>query len=237
MANNYFSFKQFTIFHDKCAMKVGTDGVLLGAWVNVSHAASILDVGTGSGLIAIMVAQRSATAVVDAVEIDEMASQQARENVAACPWKNRITIIHDSFQHYAANTSARYDLVACNPPFFHNALKPPVSSRSVARHDTSLSYESLLYYTTKILANEGKLAVIIPAFELIRLTEQAYLQDLFVSKILRIKPLPEKSDTRCLVELIRDRYAQCEDCSLTIRNKDLITYTAEYKSLTRDFYL
>ncbi len=218
-------------------MKVGTDGVLLGAWAEVSRAAGILDVGTGSGLLAIMMAQRCASAAIDAVEIDEMASLQATENVAACPWKDRIDVIHDSFQHFAAATSRRYDLVTCNPPYFRSALRSPVASRSIARHDTHLSYESLLFYTVKILANEGRLAVIIPAFELIRFTEQAFLQGLFVSKILRIKPLPEKPDTRCLVELSRNRHAQCAESILIIRNNDLITYTDEYKSLTRDFYL
>jgi tRNA1Val (adenine37-N6)-methyltransferase len=237
MANNFFLFKQFTIFHDKCAMKVGTDGVLLGAWVNAGIAGRILDVGTGTGLIAIMMAQRCSAAVIDAVEIDEKASLQAGENVAACPWRERIMVVHDSFQHFAQNAVARYDVVVCNPPFFRNALRSPIALRSVARHDTNLSYESLLFYTAKILANEGRLAVIIPAFELIRLTEQAFLQGLFVSKILRIKPLPEKPDTRCLVELLQDRYAQCAESSLTIRNNDLITYTVEYKSLTGDFYL
>jgi tRNA1Val (adenine37-N6)-methyltransferase len=216
---------------------VGTDGVLLGAWAEVSGAAGILDVGTGSGLIAIMTAQRTFNAAVDAVEIDEMACLQARENVAACPWKERIRVVHDSFQHFAQKTVARYDAVVCNPPYFRNALRSPLASRSVARHDTHLSYESLLFYTVKILANEGRLAVIIPAFELIRFTEQAFLQGLFVSKILRITPLPEKPDTRCLVELSRNRHAQCAESILTIRNNDLNTYTDEYKSLTRDFYL
>ena len=157
MSNNYFSFRQFTIHQDQCAMKVGTDGVLLGAWVNVENAQRILDVGTGTGLIALMCAQRSES-VIDAVEVDRAASEQAAVNCSASPWKDRITVVHDSFQHFAESTAYRYDLIVSNPPFFKNSLKPKGLARSLARHDDRLSYESLLYYTVKILEPGGTLA-------------------------------------------------------------------------------
>jgi tRNA1Val (adenine37-N6)-methyltransferase len=237
MANRYFSFKQFTIFHDQCAMKVGTDGVLLGAWVKVSGAAKILDVGTGTGLIAMMMAQRSASAAIDAVEIDEKASLQARENVTACPWNNRITIIHDSYQHLAATTSARYDLVTCNPPFFRNALLSPLASRSVARHDTDLSYQDLLHQATAIMTNQGRLAVIVPARESESFMEIAHLQGLYISRLLKIKALPDRPVSRVMMEFSRKRGLPEEEGTLIVRKQDRITYTEEYRELTGNFYL
>ena len=237
MANNYFSFKQFTVFHDKCAMKVGTDGVMLGAWADVERTGRIIDAGTGTGLIAIMLAQRTVTAVIDAVEIDEKACGQALENVRACPWSQRINVHNDSFQHFAENTDTRYDLVVSNPPFFRNALKPPVDARANARHDTKLSHDSLLFHAATILNNEGRLAMIVPAEAFTRLTEQAYLHGLYISKLLKVRPLPDKPVSRCLVEFCLNRQVRCEESMLTIRGKDLVTYTDDYKALTNDFYL
>lgn len=218
-------------------MKVGTDGVLLGAWAEVSQVARILDVGTGTGLIAIMMAQRCASAAIDAVEIDDKASQQAIENVAACPWKDRIAVVNDSFQHFAATACRRYDLVTCNPPYFRKALRSPVASRSVARHDTDLSYGDLLCHAAAIITAEGRLAVIVPAGETDPLIEMAYLSGLFVYRVLKIKPLPDKPVIRVMMELSRNRIPSHEESTLIIRNQDQITYTDDYRNLTRDFYL
>lgn len=236
MPNTFFAFKKFTVHQSRCAMKVGTDGVLLGAWVNLKETGRILDVGTGTGLIAIMLAQRS-DALIDAVEIDREAYFQAMENIAACPWRQRINVIHTSFQQFANHAPDPYDLVVSNPPFFRNALKSPFHLRSLARHDTELNFESLLFHSVRILTPKGRLAVIIPAAEIADFTEQAYLQGLFISRILSIKPLPDKDISRCLVEFSRDRNVKHEESTLTVRNNDHITYTDEYKTLTGDFYL
>jgi tRNA1Val (adenine37-N6)-methyltransferase len=236
MANPCFAFKQFTIYHDKCAMKVGTDGVLLGAWVNVQSAERILDVGTGSGLIAIMLAQRS-DAVIDAVEIDERAYSQAFENIAACPWSVRINIHQDSFQHFAGITEVYYDVVVSNPPYFRNSLKSSLISRSLARHDQKLSHESLLFYSSQILAPEGRLALIIPADDITHLMELAYFHKLYPSQLLMIRPDPDKNYSRCLAEFTHNRDQDCIENELIIKQKDSVGYTENYKSLTRDFYL
>jgi len=236
MSNPCFAFKLFTIYHDKCAMKVGTDGVLLGAWVNVKAAGRILDVGTGTGLIAIMMAQRC-DALIDAVEIDEKASIQAMENVASCPWKERITIHHDTFQHFAGLPSFRYDVVVSNPPFFRNSLKPPLKSRSIARHDEELSYENILFCTSQILEPDGRLAIIVPANEIDRLTETAYFHKLFPSQLLNVRPVPGKNYTRCLAEYTRNRNQICIENDLIIKRNDAEEYTDDYIALIKEYYL
>ncbi len=234
MANPYFSFKQFTICQDRCAMKVGTDGVLLGAWVNVEGAGRILDAGTGTGLIAIMIAQRSG-AFIDAVEIDHNACVQAGENVAASPWHDRIRICHDSFQHFARHTENRYDQIVSNPPWFRNSLKPPVLSRSMARHDDRLGFEALLHGSASLLSDEGRLAVIIPAKEIAGFAESAYFIDLHLQRQRLVSPYPGKAYSRCLAEFGRIRKSAVEKSEMNIR-KGVEGFSDEYVALTREFF-
>jgi tRNA1Val (adenine37-N6)-methyltransferase len=236
LSNSYFAFKQFTIYHDKCAMKVGTDGVMLGAWVNVEHAWNVLDVGTGSGLIAVMIAQRS-NARIDAVEVDRNACLQAEENVKACPWNNRIKIYHDTFRHFAESTSNKYDVIVSNPPYFRNSLKPLLKPRSIARHDDQLSYESLLHYTLKIISPAGRLCLIIPANNLIQMKDLAYFNRLYLSQILMVRPYPAKEYSRCLIEFTKINDEKCVESEMIIEEKDSNNYTDGYKSLTKDYYL
>jgi tRNA1Val (adenine37-N6)-methyltransferase len=236
MANPYFVFRQFTVRHDKCAMKVGTDGVLLGAWANVQGADHILDAGTGCGLIALMLAQRS-DALIDAVEIEYNAFWQAGENSDACRWKNRIRVYHDSFQHFSKRTEIQYDLVVCNPPYFRNSLKPPDKTRSLARHEELLTYEDLLSSAARILSPEGRLSVVVPANERDHFTEVAYFQGLYPSRFLMIRPNPEKGYSRCLGEFIRNRMHSCTREELSIKLENGKDYSQEYIALTREYYL
>ena len=236
MANSYFSFKQFTVRHDRCAMKVGTDGVLLGAWINVQGAGRIVDVGTGSGLIAIMMAQRC-DAVIDGVEIDADACSQARENATACPWNDRITLHHDSIQHYAGITDTQYQIVVANPPYFRNSLKPASTMRTQARHDTTLNYESLLHCASKLLAPEGRLAVIIPANAITGFTELAYFQGLFPVRQTLVRARPGKAYSRCLAEFSGNRDQPADNRELIIRGQDGKEFTDDYRMLTKAYYL
>lgn len=217
-------------------MKVGTDGVLLGAWVNVEGAGRILDAGTGTGLIAIMVAQRS-QALIDAVEIEETAFAQAIENIAACPWKERISIHCDSLQHFTAVSPFTYDIVVSNPPYFRNSLKSPSEIRSLARHDESLSYKSLLFCAAQLLSAHGRLAVIIPATEINRFNEMAYFHGLFPSRLVMVRPSPDEIPVRCMAEFTKDKSIVCEEDSLAIRNQESTTYTEAYLKLTEEYYL
>ena len=236
MANNYFSFKQFTIYHDQCAMKVGTDGVLLGAWTGLESASGILDVGTGSGLIAVMLAQRSGAAI-DAVEIDNKASIQARENVEATLWHERISIFHDSFQHFSETASSRYDVIVSNPPYFQNSLKPPVKAKTMAKHDTGLDYTTLLSGCARLLKPGGKLSFIIPAADQKQFKELAYFHGLHPSRHTWVRPAPMKKYSRCLIEFSAVSGITCVENELIIRREDLKSYTADYMELTKDFYL
>jgi tRNA1Val (adenine37-N6)-methyltransferase len=236
MANPYFAFRQFTIRHDKSAMKVGTDGVLLGAWANVQGAGHILDAGTGCGLIAVMLAQRS-DALIDAVEIEVNAFRQAGENADACRWKNRIRVYHDSFQHFAKRPEIEYDLVVSNPPYFRNSLRPPGIKRSLARHGETLTYEDLLGSAAGILAPEGRLSVIVPAGERDHFTDLAYFHGLYPSRFLMIRPNRDRGFSRCLGEFIRYRNHSCTREELSIKRENGKDYSEEYIALTREYYL
>ncbi len=162
MSNPYFTFKQFTIWHDKCAMKVGTDGVLLGAWAPVENCKRILDVGTGTGLIAIQLAQRAPQANITAVEIDKIAANQASDNVRNSPWANRIEVICADFRHYTPNE--RFDMIVSNPPYFINSLKCGNEQRNTARHTDELNYNLLFSHSATLLHERFDMIVSNPPY-------------------------------------------------------------------------
>ncbi len=235
MSNKFFQFKQFNVFHDKCAMKVTTDSVILGAWTDVNGINYALDIGTGTGLLALMIAQRS-DAMIDAVETDESACLQASENVSSSPWKNRIIIIHDTIQHFANLTNKKYDLIISNPPYFQHSLRSPDKRKSVARHNVNLSYDELLMCTQKLMAPEGKFSVIIPAIESENFTELAYIYQLYPSKICQIKSFPNATCLRIMIEFRLSPVKNTSHNELII-HKAIGKYSEEYLTLTKDFYL
>lgn len=233
-SNPYFRFKQFTVFQDRCAMKVGTDGVLLGAWTDIKNAERILDIGTGTGLVALMLAQRS-TAQIDAVEIDESSCIQAQENIALSPWKERVKVYHSSVQDYTKTRPKRYNLIVSNPPFFENACKALELSRTVARHTDLLSPIDLLNVSQRLLDEEGRLTVIYPTEAANRFLNLAEEFGFFCTQKLFVKPTPTRSTKRILMELSQSQNRQSES-TLTIE-KDRHIYTAEFIRLVKDFYL
>jgi tRNA1Val (adenine37-N6)-methyltransferase len=236
MSNNYFSFKQFTVYQDQCAMKVGTDGVLLGSWTSPGNSARMLDVGAGTGLIALMLAQRS-TAVIDGVEIEKNACLQARKNAAGSPWHDRINFYYDSIRHFSETSSLRYDLIVSNPPYFQNSLKPPVRSRSMAKHDVGLDHATLLSCASRLLLPGGRLSIIIPAGDYRQFSIQADFHGLRPSRLTWVRPAPAKEYSRCLVEFTDKAGVSCTENELIIRQDDLKTYSEDYTGLTKDFYL
>ncbi|MGC9471742.1 MAG: tRNA1(Val) (adenine(37)-N6)-methyltransferase [Bacteroidales bacterium] len=233
MANPWFRFRQFTVWQDKAAMKVTTDGVLLGAWVRVNaNMSRVLDVGTGTGLLALMIAQRCSVAV-DAVEIDPLSVEQARENINRSPWPERIRIVEGSFQEYVSATENRYDLVVSNPPYFSDSLKPASPAKARARHAGNLSREDLLEGALKVLKPAGRLAVILPAAQAGAFEFMARDRHLYVIRQCEVYPLKDGERAWMLLELsLRPRAREKE--TLVIRDGD---YTPEYRLLTGEFYL
>ena len=235
MSNNFFRFKQFTVFQEHCAMKVGTDGVLLGAWANVTDCKHILDIGTGTGLIALMLAQRGGDALIDAIDIDEGCVMQAQQNVKGSPFAHKIEVKSKSFQEYAITINSRYDLIVSNPPYFHNALKSPCQSRTHARHTDSLSFFEIISQGSSLLSEKGRIALILPHEFKQQLLEHASTVNLFAARITNVCPLPHKPPKRLLIELGRNQTGCVED-SLTIE-LSRHQYTDEFIALTKEFYL
>lgn len=241
MANSFFQFKKFSIRHDLCAMKVGTDGVLLGAWVDVTGVRSALDVGTGTGLIALMIAQRkeeeSGTALrIDALDIDASAVRQAQINAEASPFSGKIEVHHRPFTAYAAGCDRQYDLIVSNPPYFSRSLKCPDKKRSTARHDDSLPLSELLEGARRLLGPAGRVALILPADSYEELKKQTVARSLHLIRETFVYPVGNGRPKRILAELAACAPERVERGSLAIETPQHV-YTEEYKALTKDFYL
>lgn len=234
--NNYFQFKQFRIVQEKSAMKVGVDGVLLGAWADVSGANRILDIGTGTGLIALMMAQRNADALIDAVEIEPDAFQEAVFNIQQSPWNERIQIELCSFQEFVEKSDLKYDLIVSNPPYFTNGDKAPLGNRATARHSDSLPLGDLISGAIGLLNEKGKIALVLPVDGLPELRHLADSNNLHISRICHVKPNPQKPVFRILVELTKSECIFQEE-NLLIEFEKHHDYTPEYKELSKDFYL
>lgn len=230
-----FTFKQFAVCQDRCAMKVGTDGVLLGAWVKVEECHRILDVGTGTGLIALMAAQRSA-ADITAIDLDDGAVEQAQENVAASPWKQRIRVMAmDMRKMEVEKPDMLFDALLCNPPFFENSLKCPDAARTMARHTDTLSFDELARSAARLLAPHGELSVVIPYDRAADMTVSAACYGLFVSRKTVVYGVEGARPKRVLMAFAREA-ASCISDTLTIRDKEH-QYTPEYIRLVSPFYL
>ena len=235
MSSQEFVFKQFKISQDKCAMKVGTDAVLLGAWVNTSHVKTILDIGTGTGIIALMLAQKS-FARIDAIDIDKNACEQASENIRFCKWYERIQVHHTSLQQYIIDCNDKYDLIVSNPPYFVDSSKASEESRTNARHTDQLPFQDLLNGVLHLLNPTGKFYVILPTKESQLFREMAEEQKLFLTKLTRIITRTDKPEKRLLMKFEFTKKTVSENF-IIIEKDERHTYTDEYKELTKDYYL
>ena len=234
MANNYFSFKQFTIRQDKCAFKVGTEGVLLGAYADVAGAKRILDIGTGTGLIALMLAQRSEAEIV-AIEPDRDSYEQACSNIERSRWSSRVKAENTCLQNFKP-AGIRFDLIVTNPPFFADSLKNPDPVKAAARHKDTLSSEELLKGVTRLMAEDGKLQVIMPYAEGNVFIAEAQEYGLYCNNILKIKPLPS-SEVKRLILTFSKHQQKVKESFLTIEHGARHDFTEGYINLTKDFYL
>jgi len=248
-----FRFKQFYVHDERCAMKVGTDAVLLGAWAplpvnpcSVGEAvcalsakrSRILDIGTGSGIIALMLAQRCPDAQLDAIDIDPDAIAQAAENFAASPWSNRLHAHCTSLQNFNFEFlifNYQYDTIVSNPPYFVNALKNPDKLRQTARHTDTLSYSELLQGASQLLADDGTFALILPADAQDEFLTLAQSFGLFPARITYVHPTPAKPAKRMLLALQKN-VTDCSVTHFTISSADS-PRSAEYQALTAEFYL
>ena len=235
MANGYFQFKQFTIHQEHCAMKVGTDGTLLGAWALAPDAkCRILDVGTGTGLIALMMAQRYLKASVTAIDIDKIAVRQAKENVLASPFAERISVFEADVQTFE-NTEL-FDSIVCNPPFFEDSLTCPDPQRTEARHTVTLGYRQLMEAAFRLLKADGRFSVIIPSDCRQRLESEAHLRGFFVSRICSVQTTPTKAPKRYMIELSKHPVNEIVITNGAIESSPQIR-SDWYRELTKDFYI
>lgn len=230
-----FQFKQFSISQKDCSMKVGTDGILLGAWADTNQVENILDIGTGTGLIALMMAQRSNAATIHAVEIDELAWKEASANIENSPWKDRVTAFNDSVQDYARSYRGAYDLIVSNPPFFSGGVFSSKEERANVRHTIKLPNGDLLSAARNLLTKEGRFCVILPVIEGLRFKEMAKNYGLHCTKVTEVQPAPDKAPNRLLMQFEKDAKNPQED-RFIIRNQDG-QYSQQQIDLTKDFYL
>lgn len=233
MGNPFFKFKKFTVYHDCCAMKVGTDGVLLGAWTDVSHSNRILDIGTGTGLIALMLAQRCPDAIVTAIDIDKDAVIQATENVRNSPWSQQIMPIQMDVCSYTPDVL--FDTIVSNPPYFVDSLKCPDGQRSLARHADTLDAKRLLAKVSELLTLEGRFSIVLPADQSETLVQIAEKEGLYLSRYTAVITRPGLSPKRSLMEF-RKIKEEVQSDELVIELERHV-YSQEYIALTQDFYL
>ena len=234
MGAEVFRFKQFEVHQQRSAMKVGTDGVLVGAWASVQpEDRAILDIGTGTGLIALMLAQRNPEAKVIGVEIDAESAAQARENVDRSPWSDRVEIVESAVQEFA--TDERFDLIVSNPPYFVDSLKCSDDSRTTARHTDSLSFAELMRSAARLLKPEGRFAVIVPAEAALSVIAAGSLHLLRRCDVMT-KPTAG-APKRVMLEFSPQFGGAAVRETLTIGDGTARGYSPEYRALTREFYL
>ena len=232
-----FQFKQFSIEQDQCAMKIGTDGVLLGAWTPIeNNPLRILDVGTGTGIIALMLAQRSSASQIDALEIDENAYEQATDNFENSPWNDRLFSFHAGLEEFVEEPEDKYDLIISNPPFYTEDYKSENQQRDLARFSDAMPFEELIEAADLLLSENGIFTVIIPFKEEERFIDLCAEVELFPIKVTRAKGSPTTPIVRSLLAFKRYELSVLEADELIIEiNRH--EYTDEYIELTKDFYL
>ena len=234
--NKPFKFKQFAIHQDRCAMKIGTDGVLLGAWTSLqNNPESILDIGAGTGLIALMLAQRSGAETMDALEIEEEAYEQCVDNFEASPWGDRLFSYHAGLDEFLDDIEDQYDLIVSNPPFYSEEVASGNSARDMARQNQSLPFEELIEGVSKLLSPDGIFSTIIPYKEEVQFIDLAEKSGLYPQHITRVKGNPSSEIKRSLLLFSFNKKEVLKD-ELTIEF-ERHHYTPEYIALTKEFYL
>lgn len=236
MPNDTFDFKKFSIKQDKCAMKVGTDAVLLGAWVFPNGSKTILDIGTGTGVISLMLAQK-AEAKITAIDIDKESTEQAKLNVEGSSYKEQIEVNNISVQDLAKKNNQKFDLIITNPPYFIDSYKSVGATRTMARHSDSLPFEDLIDCATKLLDVKGKFCLILPKNEAGIFRKMAESKGLYLSKLLRIRTKPDKESEKRHLMQFEFKQTEFSESTLVLEENESRNYTQAYKAFTKDYYL
>ena len=231
-----FKFKQFTILQDRCAMKIGTDGVLLGAWTSVGHDPyNVLDIGSGTGVLSLMMAQRSNAQQIEAIEIDDDAFEQCVENFEQSHWNDRLFCFHASLLEYIEAVDEKFDLIICNPPFYSEDYKTQNKARDLARFSDAMPLEHIIYAVFNLLSDTGRFSIVIPYKAEKNVIEEAHVIGLYPNRILRVRGNETSALKRSLIEFSYSKNP--------VKTSELIietsrhNYTEDYIALTKDFYL
>lgn len=227
-----FQFQKFTIKQEHCAMKIGIDSVLLGAWCPKGQYQSILDIGTGTGVLSLMLAQIN-TAKIDAIEINETAFNEAKSNISESNYSSQITVHHSSLQEYEPQT--KYDLIISNPPYFNATRLSKKIDRNTARHQTKLSFEDLLYHSKRLLHPDGQIVFILPTEAQEEIAELCVKLDLHIRNRTLVYGKVDKTAKRCLF-IVQQQPCETLEGNISIRTQDN-KYSPEFYELTKDYYL
>lgn len=229
-----FQFKQFSVEDNKSTMKVGTDAVLLGTWTTIQNIKNILEIGTGSGVISLMLAQRT-EAQIEAIDIDKNSANQANDNFQDSPWGKRLNAFHFSLNDFKKKQSKKYDLIFSNPPFFIDSLKSPNKNKTLSKHTDELSYADLIQGVIHFLSPQGKVCLILPYTESKSFISLARIENLYLNNQLLIKPKKDKAANRVLMEFSFKK-TQVEEDEIYLRETDN-SFSDDYKNLSKDYYL
>lgn len=235
MQDNFFYLKNFSIRQNHAALKIGTDSILLGSNINPENAERILDIGTGTGILALMLAQKS-NAMIDAIEIDKESAKDAEYNFRSSPWSSRILFYQRSLQEYCVSSSFKYDLIICNPPYFQNSLLSPYGKKNIAKHSVSLSIEDLIICSERLLKENGRLAIICPQNISESIDKIADKYNLEILRQIWIKPTIDKPVNRTIMEYCRQSNIPMYK-TVVIENSTRHDYSEWYKESVKDYLL
>ncbi|MEI6764388.1 MAG: methyltransferase [Bacteroidota bacterium] len=231
-----FRFKQFSIDDSGCAMKIGTDAVLLGAMAAANAPARILDVGTGCGIVALMLAQRFPSAIIDTIEIDNFASEKAQQNFIASPWKDNLSVSNISLQKFLTSATSHYDLIVSNPPYFNRSLRNPDKAKTIARHDDELPLEDLLHGASILLKRGAPLWIILPRENVQKAILTALSQKLFLNQQTDIMAVGGKNAKRSILAFTKEESRECIPKELHIKETNG-NYSSDFTNLCKEYYL
>ena len=235
MDSRPFFFKKFALFHHRSTMKIGTDAILLSRWVEVSDKDEVLDIGTGCGLIPLMLAQKGVKSA-DAVEIDSDSCDEAAQNFSNSAWKNKLQAINEDVREYVGHCDKKYDLIVSNPPFFFGGNIPEKAKKGLARHTNTLSYNDLLLSVRRLLKPDGRFALVLPERESRTFLKNAENQGFYLQKEMKIVPIEGKEPNRINMQFVVNQVDKVESEVFILRHPDH-SFTKEYKDFLKDYYL